>query len=310
MKAAVVQVLGQSPAYADFADPVAEPGETLVAVAAAALSPLTRGRAAGRHYSDRSAVPFVAGVDGVGRLEDGRRVYFVLPRAPFGAMARRSVVAPSHCIALPDGLDDVAAAALANPAMSSWAALRERAQLQPGETVLVNGATGSAGRLAVQIARHFGARRVIATGRNPQALAALAADAVITLGDDEATQAQLRAEFARGVDVVVDYLWGRSAEQLLIAAAQSGEAPLRYVEIGAASGGDIKLPAAALRARAIALMGSGIGSVPLERLVDCLRAFFAAAARGGFELPTQAYPLSEVGRRWDEDGAGRTVFTL
>ena len=97
MKAAIVHTAGQTPAYGDFAEPVAAAGENHVTVTAAALSPLARGRASGRHYSSEGVFPFVAGVDGVGRLDNGQRVYFALPRAPFGAMAERSVVAASHC---------------------------------------------------------------------------------------------------------------------------------------------------------------------------------------------------------------------
>ena len=97
-----------------------------------------------------------------------RRVYFVLPRAPYGSMAEQAVVPSAHCVPLPDELDDVTAAAIANPGMSSWAAYTERARLKAGETVLVNGATGTAGRLAVQIAKYLGARKVIATGRNAE----------------------------------------------------------------------------------------------------------------------------------------------
>ena len=307
MKAAVVHTLGEPPAYADFAEPVAQAGERLVTVTAAALSPLTRGRAAGTHYSVSGGVPFVAGVDGVGRLDDGRRVYFLLPRSPFGAMAERAPA--THYIPLPDELDDVAAAALANPGMSSWAAFRERAHLQPGETVLVNGATGASGQLAVQIARHWGAGRIVATGRNREALAALGADATIALGDDDVADARFREEFERGIDVVIDYLWGHTAERLLNAAAKAPPRPLRYVEVGAASGGEIALPGAVLRSDAIVVMGSGIGSVSLDRLVDCIGEFFAAAGSGGFGLPTQSIPLSEVGGHW-RDGGTRVVFTL
>ena len=145
MKAAIVQAHGQIPVYADFPEPVAADGEVVVEVAAAALSPLVKGRALGAHYSSKGRPPFIAGVDGVGRLSDGRRVYFVLARSPFGAMAERTVVRAGQCLPLPDDLDDVAAAALANPGMSSWAALTERARLQAGETVWVNGANGRVG---------------------------------------------------------------------------------------------------------------------------------------------------------------------
>ena len=156
------------------------------------------------------------GVDGVGRLDDGRRVYFLLPRAPFGAMAERTVVAQGQWLQLPDDLDDTIAAVIANPGMSSWAALTERAGLRAGETVLVNGATGAAGMLAVKIARHLGAARVIATGRNQAVLHSLGADAVVPLGGDEpALEGAFRRHFEEGIDVVLDYLWGPSARSIL-----------------------------------------------------------------------------------------------
>ena len=219
MKAAIVQGPGRTPVYADFPAPVPRDGERLVRVTAAALTQLARGRASGAHYSSSGAYPFVAGVDGVGRLADGGRVYFLLPRAPYGAFAEEAAVSAGQCLPVPDDLDDVTAAAIANPGMSSWAALVERARLAPGETVLVNGATGASGRLAVQIAKHLGAKRVIAAGRNPQALAALAAlgaDATLALSaDDAALERSFRDAFAEGVDIVLDYLWGRSAQLLL-----------------------------------------------------------------------------------------------
>ena len=108
----------------------------------------------------------MAGAEGVGRAADGRRVYFVLPETPFGALAEKSLVRSEHCVTVPDLLEDVTAAAIANPGMSAWAALVERARLRPGETVLINGATGTAGRLAVQLAKRLGAGRVIGTARN------------------------------------------------------------------------------------------------------------------------------------------------
>ena len=154
--------------------------------------------------------------------------------------------------------------------------------------MLVNGATGASGRLAVQIARHLGAERIVATGRNREAPPPRSAPtSTIPLGDDETTEARFREEFARGIDVVIDYLWGRSAERLLIAAAKAAPAAVALREIGAASGGEIALPAAVLRPAPIALMGSGIGSVSLDRLVECIGEVFAAARAGGFHLTTQ-----------------------
>ncbi len=210
MKAAVVMEAGLAPTYGHFKDPAAASDEVLVTVTAAALSAVVKSRASGKHYSSSGNLPFVVGVDGVGRLEDGRRVYFALPKAPFGSMSERTAVPYSQCVAVPDGLDDVTAAAIANPGMSAWAAFRERAKLTAGETVLVNGATGTAGRLAVQIAKHMGASRVIATGRNMealQALRAIGADATIPLGDiGDGFESALRGQFESGIDIVLDYL--------------------------------------------------------------------------------------------------------
>jgi NADPH:quinone reductase-like Zn-dependent oxidoreductase len=317
MKAAVVTGAGRTPRYADFSEPMPDAGESRITVTAAAISQVVRSRASGRHYSSSGQFPFVAGVDGVGRLNDGSRVYFVMPRAPYGSMAERAMVPSAHCLALPDELDDVTAAAIANPGMSSWAALEERARLKAGETVLVNGATGVSGRLAVQIAKHLGARKVIAAGRNIEALksvAALGADVTIPLVDDDAAlEARFREEFARGVDVVLDYLWGKSAERLLLVGAKAGveAVPIRFVQIGAVSGSEITLPSAVLRSSAIVLMGSGIGSIPFDGLVTAIDGLFRATVPAGFKIATHPVPLSDVEQAWSrDDSGGRTVLTI
>jgi NADPH:quinone reductase-like Zn-dependent oxidoreductase len=311
MKAAVVQELGKSPVYGEFPDPVAETNEVLIHVDAAALSNAVRSRAAGVHYTATGVVPFVVGIDGVGRLDDGRRVFFVLPRAPYGSISERTVVSAAQVVGLPDELGTIAAAALGNPGMSSWAALVERAHFQLGESVLINGATGSAGRLAVQIAKHLGARRVVATGRNADALAAAAgvgADATILLGTDQDSFEQAVASEIRGngVDVVLDYLWGWSAERILAACAKSStdSRPIRFVSIGSLSGPSITLPSAALRAVAMTLMGSGIGSVPGDRLMASIGGVLRAAVPAGFKVDTQVVPLSQVESVWS---TGQTV---
>lgn len=281
------------------------------------MSQVVKSRASGAHYSSSGKFPFVVGIDGVGRLDDGRRVYFILPRAPYGGMAQQTVAPSAQCLALPDELDDVTAAAIANPGVSSWAAYTERAELKAGETVLVNGATGAAGRLAVQIAKHLGAKKVIATGRNVEALrsvAAIGADATILLIDSEAVlDERFKEQFAQGVDVVIDYLWGMSAERLLIAGAKAGAeaAPIRFVQIGSVSGPNITLPSAALRSSAIELLGSGIGSISPDRFVAAIGAVLQAAAPGGFKIATRPVPLSEVEQTWaPDDGGRRIVFTV
>lgn len=317
MKAAIVRVAGELPIYGDFPEPTLASGECRIRVTAAAISQLVKGRAAGRHYSSTTQFPFVVGVDGVGRLDDGSRVYFALPRAPYGSMADQTVVPAAQCLPLPDDLDDVTAAAIANPGMSSWAAYTERAKLKPGETVLVNGATGTAGRLAVQIAKHLGAKKVIATSRNVEALrdvAALGADVIVPLVEDEGTQEEsFKTQFAAGVDVVIDYLWGKSAERLLIAAAKTAEdgVPLRFVQVGSISGQNITLPGAVLRASAIELMGSGIGSVSHDRLIGVVGSLLQAAVPASLKIATRPTPLSQVEDAWlRTDSTRRTVLLV
>jgi NADPH:quinone reductase-like Zn-dependent oxidoreductase len=178
-------------------------------------------------YSSKAAFPFVPGVDGVGRSSDGRRVYFAFPRFPFGAMAELVPVRAELCVPVPDMVDDTTAAAVANPGLSSWAALTKRAQFVRGESVLINGATGVAGRLAIQIAKYLGAKTVIATGRNRDALAllpALGADVVIPLdGSEQNPIERFRREIrVHDVGVILDHFWGASAEQVFAAIAGDG----------------------------------------------------------------------------------------
>ncbi|WP_345817427.1 zinc-binding alcohol dehydrogenase family protein (plasmid) [Paraburkholderia sp. PREW-6R] len=304
MKAAVITTKGNAPVYASFDEPAPRAGHTLVDVDASALSHVTRSRASGTHYSSSGAFPFVAGVDGAGRRADGSPVYFFAPTAPFGGLAERTLVPDAHCVALPEALEPHVAAALAIPGMSSWAALKERARFIAGETVLINGATGVSGSLAVQIAKHLGAAKVIATGRHRPTLAALqalGADSVIPLEDDErALSDALEPHFRAGVDVVLDYLWGSSARALLIGAAKTlpDGYPLRFVQIGSIGGDAFELPGAALRATAITLMGSGMGSVPLTRLLHAVEEVLEAAIPAHWQIATRTAPLAEVALQW------------
>jgi len=324
MKAAVVLAPGQTPIYTDFEAPTAKPGEELISVRASALSQFTKSRASGAHYSADAIFPTIAGSDGVGLTQDGRRVYFALPRAPFGALAEHCPVRAAQCIALPDTLDDITAAAIANPGMSAWAALVERAHLLAGETVLINGATGTAGRIAIQLAKHLGAAKIIASGRNAaelETLQALGADIVLPFnlapenptGPKQFEQA-LQSIFPNGIHVVIDYLWGESAKSILIAIAKSVEdtTPVRFVHVGEASGAaTIDLPGAALRSSAVVLMGSGVKSVPFPTLLESVRQTFAAVQPANLSIATRVVPLSEVESTWNNaPGRPRVVFTI
>lgn len=286
----------------------------IIHVKASALSHVTRSRASGTHYSSEGDLPFVPGIDGTGRTSAGKRVYFLLPEHPFGGMAQLCCVNAQHLIPLPEGLDERIAAAIAIPGMSSWAALTERARLRAGDTVLVNGATGTSGRLAIQIAKHLGAKKVIATGRRlTEDLIALGADTTIQLVEDrDRLEASFKKVFAGGVDIILDYLWGMSAETLMIAAAKAGPdgVPIRYIQIGSISGGDIKLPSAALRSSSLELRGSGLASVPLPRLLEAIKGVLQAApSHGGFKAAIKIEPLADVSRVWEAGGAeSRVVF--
>jgi NADPH:quinone reductase-like Zn-dependent oxidoreductase len=319
MKAAIVSSFDKAPEYGEFRNPVAGPEQALVQVKAAALSRLVRGQASGQHYSSGGALPFVPGADGVGRLPDGTRVYFAFPMAPFGSMAEMTVVDRSRCVALPDEVDDVTAAAMANPGMSSYAALLERAKFVAGETVLINGATGASGRLAIQIAKHVGARKVIATGRNEasvEGLRALGADGVIALDQpaEKLTEVFRREMRESGVNVILDYLWGVSAECLIGAAAGhgsgEGEPRIRYVQIGAMAGSTIAMQAGALRSSGLELMGSGLGSVSNAALLGAIGELMKAIVPGGLTISTEAVPLREVGSAWSNGSGDRIVFTV
>src|SRR5262245_61942007 len=203
MHAAVIEAFDRPPRYSAFDDPVAGPGEVIVSVIAAALTQLARIQAAGKHYTSGKP-PFVPGVDGVGRLDDGRRVYFAFPRAPFGAMAERVVVKSAYTLPVPDDVDANVTAAIATPGMSSWVALTQRAFLQAGESVLVIGAGGASGRLAIQIAKHLGASRVVAAARNAACeheLRQRGADAFVPLtGSPSELVDHFRRTIADGVD--------------------------------------------------------------------------------------------------------------
>ena len=308
MRAAVVDSFERAPRWGEFPDPTPQAGMVLITVAAAALSNLVKAQASGKHYSSRDAFPFVPGVDGIGHTPEGERVFFFGPRAPYGSMAERTLVSRDNLLPIPDGLDDVTAAALPNPAIASWGALIGRARLQAGESVLINGATGVSGQQAVQVARYLGAKRIVVTGRNAaslERLRGLGADVLIQLEQPEDTlRSALRSALLEdgGIQVVLDYLWGSSAELLLSAlkgrGSPDGEPRVRFIQIGSISGQTIQLSAEWLRSSGVELLGSGLGSISMPEILASLRAMFAAYAAGGFHIETKPYRW----RRWNMHG--------
>ena len=303
MKAAVVSSFDRPPAYADIADPIPRgPDDLVVEVLAAGLHPRVRSQADGSHYTSTDELPLVPGIDGVGRDPEGRLRYFVLPDTTLGSMAERTVIDTRRSVLLPPGADPVALAAAMNPAMSSWVALRRRIDFSAGQSVLVLGATGNAGRLAVEVARLLGAGRIVAAGRSAERLAALGAVETITF--DELAG-------AADVDVVLDYVWGEPTARALVdvvtARADRGK-PLTWIEVGSVAGSTTAIPSAVLRAARLQLVGSGQGSVPTRDIVAELAALAEEVPR--FDVDARAVPLSAVTQAWVDAATSRQRIVI
>jgi len=306
MNAAVVRSFGDPPAYEPFDTPRATtPDEMLIDVLAAGLHPRTRSSANGSHYTSTGQLPMIPGFDGIGRDPDGRLRYFILADTHLGSMAEQVVIDPRRSTPLPANTDVVTVAAAMNPAMSSWIALRNRITFQPGQSVLVLGATGNAGRMAVQIAKHLGARDVIAAGRDPERLATLTelgADTTISLAGDPETADLALGQAAAEVDVVIDYLWGPATERTMpavITHRTDKSRPLTWIEIGSMSGLQITLPSAWLRAARLQLVGSGQGSVSTKDIIGELPALAAEISTGTYTIDAVSAPLSHVQTTWN-----------
>ena len=314
MKAAVVTDFTSAPQCADYPEPAPRDGYVPVRMLAAGVHQVVRSIAAGAHYSSGDELPFIAGLDGVG-LIDGRRVYTGGCPDPLGTMAERTLVPTGFAVPVPDGLPTELAAAVANPAMSSWLPLVSRG-LRPGQTVLVLGATGTAGQLAVQVALHLGAGRVLAAGRNPAVLSRLAADPRVSAVSLTAPQEEVTAAIAAsgGPDIVLDYLWGPVAELALDGLRShslvDGGSAVQYVQIGALAGRTAALDAAILRARNITISGSGGGSIDRALLFGELPKLLDAAASGVLTTEVRVAPLAEAAEAWTSDAPGRLVISM
>jgi NADPH:quinone reductase-like Zn-dependent oxidoreductase len=313
MKAAVLHGLGQAPRYEEFPDPIAAEGEVLVEVLAAALKPVDKQMASGAHYASPKKLPSICGTDGVGRLSDGRRVLFGGARPPYGTMAERAAVRGAFTFPIPDNLSDELAAAIANPGVSAWLTLAHRAKLAAGENVLILGATGVTGKLAVKIAKLLGAAQVMAAGRNREALAelrGLGADSTIELDApaNELSERFTRAAGQSGFQVVIDYVWGAPAEALLQSMTRkefaATESETRFVQVGESAGATISLPAAVLRSAPITIMGTA-GVAPGKVLMEALQKVMAHAASGELRIETERIPLAEIEAAWDREQRGR-----
>jgi NADPH:quinone reductase-like Zn-dependent oxidoreductase len=323
MKAAVMYQKGELPQYADFPEPAPQnEDELLVTVKAVAIKHLDKGRAAGTHYSVTSVKENarVIGGDGVCLLDDGTRVYGM---GVSGMLAEKATIYKQCIVKLPDGLSDATAAALPNAVIGAAMGLRFKADIKPGDVVLINGATGFTGRVAVQIAKYYGAKKVIATGRNQQSLndlLLLGADEIVSLArDNEGFKAQLTAIHSdTPIDIIIDYLWGPTAEMILACVKGNGSFTnkIRYVSVGAMAGDVIQLSAANLRSVDLQLTGSGLGAwskLQVDKLFsEILPEMFQLAAAGKLKVETITVNLEDIGELWNRETANgqRLVVTI
>jgi NADPH:quinone reductase-like Zn-dependent oxidoreductase len=323
MKAAVMYTNGGLPEYADVEKPVIQnENELLVEVKAVAIKHFDKGRASGSHYSADAPKQGgrVIGGDGVCILADGTRVYAM---GESGMLAEQAIINKTRMVKLPQGLDIATAAAIPNAVIGSAMGLKYKADIQQGDVVLINGATGFTGRVAVQIAKIYGAGKVIATGRNEASLnelLSMGADKILTLNQtDDNFKTQLKnIHAATPVDVVIDYLWGHSAELILSCFKGNGSFTnkIKYVSIGAMSGDLIQLSAANLRSVNIQLTGSGLGAWTKEQVAnifsEILPQMFELAVEKKLVVETITKGLPHISELWNLDvpGGKRLVIMI
>jgi NADPH:quinone reductase-like Zn-dependent oxidoreductase len=317
MNAAVVTSFDEPPHYQQIEVPQTRAdAEMLVDVLAVGLHPRVKTGAAGAHYTSTGTLPMIPGIDAVGRRPDGKRIYFVANDAVLGTMADKAVLDARRAIELPDDVDVAKVAAAMNPAMSAWVALRRRVPIERGQSVLVLGATGNAGAMAIQIARRLGAARVVGAGRDLDrlnSLTSVGADALVQLTDDvDATGAALGAAAAE-VDIVIDYVWGEPAQQAIMAllsARADRSRALDWIQIGAMAGPTVELPSVALRSANLRLQGNGQGAVSTQAYLAELPSLVEEINAGAIAVKPNTMPLADVEEVWAQaDAPGeRTVL--
>ncbi|WP_289659793.1 quinone oxidoreductase family protein [Flavobacterium panacagri] len=312
MKAVVVYRKGESPKYAEFEVPIpSNENEVLVSVKAVAITNLDKGIASGNHYSSEkdNQKGFIVGSDGVGVLENGTKVY---ARGISGTIAEKALVEKNRMVVLPTEIDDAIAAAIPNAVAGSAMALRFRAGIKPRETVLINGATGFTGQMAIQIAKHYGAKKVIVTGRNEKVfenLKELGADVTISLKQDDASFISELKEIHQEtpIDIVIDYLWGHAAELIFSVLKGNGKFTnkTRYVSVGSMSGDIIQLSAQTLRSVDLQLSGSGLGSWKRDEVkllfLEILPEMFLLASRNKLKVNIEKVNLIDIEEKWNAE---------
>lgn len=298
MRAAILREYGRPPEPGEFDDPVPGDGQVTVDVLAAGLNPVDISMASGSFYGGSPPLPSVAGREGVGRTEDGRRVYFDAPIAPYGSFAERALIDPGSEIELPEGVDDALATCFGVAGLAAWLSLEWRAQVHAGETVLVLGASGVVGLIAVQAARLLGAGRVIAAARGADGLRRareLGADATVAMGEVDDLADAFREAGDGGVDVVVDPLWGAP----VAAAIEATNQRARVVQIGQSAGAQATVASAPVRGRLLSILGHTNVLAPQEVKRAAYARMVGHAAAGELFADVERVPLDDVVDAWE-----------
>jgi NADPH2:quinone reductase len=298
VRAAILREYGAPPEVGEFDDPVPGDGQVVVEVTAAGLNPIDLRVASGALAGRRPPLPSVVGKEGVGRLPDGRRVYFDEPVPPYGSMAERALIAEDAGIEVPEGVEDAHAVCYGVAGLAAWLSLEQRGGLQAGETVLILGATGVVGLIGVQAARLLGATRVIAAGRSPEGLRRareLGADETVQLGGSVEEMAEAFREAAQGdLHLVLDPLWGDPAVAAIAALAFRG----RLVQMGQSAGGDATLPSAPVRFKELAILGHTNFASPAGVRAAALQRMWGHAAAGDLTADYETVPLDAIADAW------------
>ncbi|WEG14647.1 zinc-binding dehydrogenase [Pullulanibacillus sp. KACC 23026] len=301
MQAAILNQFG-TPQFGEFNRPQSKEGHLVVDVRAAAISQFDLAFASGTHYMKPEKLPFVAGFEGVGELEDGRLVYFSKPVSPFGSMAEQTLVSPQSIIEVPEGVDAAVAAVLANSGLAAWLPLSWRAKLEPGETVMILGATGVVGQLAVQSAKQLGAGKILAIGRDQTKLMKtkeLGADVLINIGDNPDWSQKVRDVAPEGVDLIIDYLWGEPA----LAALETAAVGARLVQIGTKASNLLTLSGSLIRNKNLSVMGFASYHAGEER-TSAYQELCRLARDGKLSVEFKRVPLSHIEFAWDRQRQG------
>jgi NADPH:quinone reductase-like Zn-dependent oxidoreductase len=311
MRAAVIRVPGGTPALEQFADPQSGHGVSVGTLVAAALNPLDVALVNEQIPFRRFPTPYVAGYEGVVQLGDGTRRYLGGPPAPYGTLAELVPVPDSAGFPVPAGVDPGLAAALGVAGLVGWIGLDYRARLQAGETVLILGAGGSAGQLAMQSARILGADRVVgaARGKDLGQATGHGADATVDLADDDAIDAGLSSAAPGGYDVIVDFLWGGVAPQ----AINHANVGARYIQVGSSAGPTSTITAAAIRNKLLTLVGQGMVGTPVDVRRSAYAQLMRNAADGKLALDLERTRLDDISRTWERLKTGpprKLVVTL